>query len=1854
MDYLGNGFYKFTGTLPQGDYEYKVAIGSWDESYGRDGGNIPLSLTADSEVTFYYNDTTNQIADSTHYNAIADEKQPRLVGDLQLAMGIGESNWSPETASAFLTDDNYDNEYTFTGEVPAGDYQFKIVLGNNWDEAYPSGNYSLSVSETAFITFKFNYDTKEVSTTAVTEQEETATRKVVLVGSLQDELGHTGEWDPAATATQMTHIGDNFYTFTGTLPAGSYEYKVAIGESWDENYGVGGASGGNYTLALESETEVTFYYHDETNAIADSTHYSMISPENTPRVVGDIQPDINAGGEWSPGESTALLTDYDFNNVYTFTTVIPQGNHEFKIVLGNAWENTEAYPSDNFKLNVLEDAEVTISFNYETKEVVTDYNPGGSDSAVNQDKLFHDTWQAAYRQPFGAIAVGETVTLRLEAKKDDLTRANLYVKNYLSGDSTMINMEYAGWMEVEGKGKVEFWEATFTPQAKGVHGYKFIVGDNEAVAEYGEDAMEGATGKASDNNAGLFQLTVFDPTFKTPDWMKESVVYQIFPDRFYNGNVENDDNKEYARGFQPIEKPESWSSLPDNPRIGEKKPEQYTGDGEWSNDFYGGDIAGIHQKLNYIQSLGVNTIYLNPIAHAASNHKYDATDFKAIDPMFGSPEEFDAFTKELKNRGMHLILDGVFNHVADDSIYFDRYGKYDTIGAYEYWAQIYDLMNENGLSEEDAKQQVETKLLGEGQHFSSYGFHNWFNIENKKIDVGLPTERYSYQAWWGFDSLPEIKSIQGNVVDYGSELNNEAFANYIMYEEDSVAKSWLTRGGSGWRLDVANEVDMEFWREFRQELKGDSYNKGVTLQDGEQPLILGEIWDDASKYFLGDQYDSVMNYRFERAIMNYLKNGNAMQAEQQLKAVQEDYPAEAFYALMNLMGSHDTPRAVYLLGNGSDAFERAEWDTNYDHDLGVQRLKLASIIQMGYAGAPTIYYGDEAGVTGSKDPDDRRTYPWGNEDLSLISHYQEIGKVREDNQNLFAYGELTHAYADGDVLAYIRTNEEKAAIIAINRGNDEQTFTVKVKDIIANGVSLTDALHSSYSSVTANGEIEITVPAMTGRMLISNSLTETVAVVTALTANEGSKTVTLTWEGNAAEYAIYQSNIQGALYTKIGTTTEKTYTVNDLENGRTYFYAVTAIDSNGNESVKTETDAVVPHYDLSTAWLGNLTQIEDSTLDLSKSYSTQAELWIGGATEAGQAEGIIAELEVKLAEDANWKTYDAVYTGQAGNNNVFTGTFLPLTVGTYEYRIGVSSDLGETWIYTNVNAVTLTQDTIDTNPPAEQVELAQPVQESGQVNLTWELVGSDDPHLITILRDGSILATLSDVSSTTYRDYHVENGKTYEYTVAVYDKAGNKVESNTVTVTPDIVMVEVTFKVNAPSYTALSETITIPNSLNGWNTGAWEMSRNGAVTADWEYTVEVQEGTEITYKYVKGGSWDQEGLADHTRNDQTDDDVSYYGYGAIGTDLKVVVQNQGNNKMVVQDYLLRWIDMPLVIDSPENNATVSEEQETIEIKGNAIKGGVLTIAGEEVAINNDMSFSHFVTLVEGQNDIQITIEPSEESKQTIFNNDGGAIGKNTKAYTLTIYRGENIDDENSDDEGDQGEDSEDDKSKKEKVKETKPKVKNGKASIETSVIEELDQDGTLIVNLEKEKVVAIELTSDQAKLIIEKAITIKIANEDMFLFIPAANLPDSAVSLNVERLKDIEGASSNVYDFTVKAGNTTYHEFNTPMTIVFKVDKVTNEENVKVYYYNYEKKEWELIGGTYQDGYVTVDTDHFSTFAAFELSISEDVKDIPAPKTGEKLPNTATMTYNLVLFGLLLFVTGGVIITLQRRRKVEA
>ena len=364
--------------------------------------------------------------------------------------------------------------------------------------------------------------------------------------------------------------------------------------------------------------------------------------------------------------------------------------------------------------------------------------------------------------------------------------------------------------------------------------------------------------------------------------------------------------------------------------------------------------------------------------------------------------DFEELTRVAEENGMHVVLDGVFNHVSDDSKYFDRYYKYleagtDKVGAYPYWAYVYDTMAEQNVSEDTAKD-IAKKYFADNYGITDFSYTEWFNVtqetlkddnENDVTDnIGLRAGKtvYGYEGWWGYDSMPVIKATNG------SEYQTGNWAEEIIGNDDgtSVGQYWISEGSDGWRLDVANEVSDETWQNFRNSVKA--------LNNGDA-VIIGEIWTDATDYLLGDMYDSVMNYVFRNAVLGYAKGGSASDATAALERIRERYPEEAFYAMMNLVGSHDTTRLLSYLDGIDDDRNQKEIDKAFPTyknttDTAKQRQYLVAFLQFTYAGAPTIYYGDEIGMTGADDPDDRRAFTWGKGNKDLVTWYAKLADIR--------------------------------------------------------------------------------------------------------------------------------------------------------------------------------------------------------------------------------------------------------------------------------------------------------------------------------------------------------------------------------------------------------------------------------------------------------------------------------------------------------------------------------------------------------------------------------------------------------------------------------------------------------------------------------------------------------------------------------------------------------------------------------------------------------------------------------------------------------------------------------------------
>lgn len=445
---------------------------------------------------------------------------------------------------------------------------------------------------------------------------------------------------------------------------------------------------------------------------------------------------------------------------------------------------------------------------------------------------------------------------------------------------------------------------------------------------------------------------------QTPDWAKNAVFYQIFPERFANGNRGND-----PKGV------EAWGSKPTY------------------DNFMGGDLEGATQKLPYLKDLGITAVYFNPIFKASSNHKYNTADYMHVDPAFGGDAAFKKFLATAHSMGIKVILDGVFNHTGDDHIFF-----------------------------QDCKEK--------GQKSP---YWNWYTIYGFPI---VHSPKPNYNAWWGFGTLPQWKAA-----------TNPEVQKYIY----DVEEYWLKQGVDGWRLDVPNEIDNDdFWREFRRRAKAINPNAYIT----------GEIWTEADRWLQGDQFDSVMNYPLRNAMMGFFNGGysgshgnvphlNVDQFENWINGLRNKYDSEITYAQFNIMSSHDVERFSSIVGG----------DMN--------KLKLAVTFQMTYPGAPVVYYGDEIGMTGAKDPDNRQCFPTdtSRHNMDLHRHYKTMIGLRNSISALRT-GTFRgiRKHNDLELFAYVREDNKSKVAVMLNNSNANREWNLDLASVYPDGTSLKDPL----------------------------------------------------------------------------------------------------------------------------------------------------------------------------------------------------------------------------------------------------------------------------------------------------------------------------------------------------------------------------------------------------------------------------------------------------------------------------------------------------------------------------------------------------------------------------------------------------------------------------------------------------------------------------------------------------------------------------------------------------------------------------------------------------------------------------
>ncbi len=485
--------------------------------------------------------------------------------------------------------------------------------------------------------------------------------------------------------------------------------------------------------------------------------------------------------------------------------------------------------------------------------------------------------------------------------------------------------------------------------------------------------------KKTDSSKGFggygeyWQKSVYRKDFTTPDWIKGGVIYQIFPDRFYaSGTKKAETEGRWLR--------DDWGALPEWKQDGSI----YT----LCNDFFGGDLKGIEQKLDYIDSLGVTCIYLNPIFLASSNHRYNTADYEKIDTLLGTEEDFISLCKSAHERNIKIILDGVFSHTGDDSKYFDKYGKHG--GAYT---------NKNS------------------SYFSWYKFNNW---------------PHDYHSWWGVKTLPEVNE------------DDEGFLDYIC-GENGILRYWLRLGADGWRLDVADELPDIFLDRLRTAIKTekpDAFILGEVWEDASNKFSYGS----RRRYFEGRQLDSVMNYPLASAIIDYAKYGNAEGLSETVLTLIENYPKTCLDSLMNHVGTHDTARILTMLGRDGAIPESREAQSKvvlneHETETAIKRLKITSLLQYTLPGIPSLYYGDEAGMQGYGDPFCRGCYPWDNQNQELLNHYKMLGRIRK-NTTALTSGEFIPLVAENGVFAFLRKCDSETLLIAANCGSGQYTVSV--------------------------------------------------------------------------------------------------------------------------------------------------------------------------------------------------------------------------------------------------------------------------------------------------------------------------------------------------------------------------------------------------------------------------------------------------------------------------------------------------------------------------------------------------------------------------------------------------------------------------------------------------------------------------------------------------------------------------------------------------------------------------------------------------------------------------------------------
>ena len=574
---------------------------------------------------------------------------------------------------------------------------------------------------------------------------------------------------------------------------------------------------------------------------------------------------------------------------------------------------------------------------------------------------YFDPLNKFYKSVRGAIKEGKKVTLRV---KGDFFSVD-FVWHKDGENDKILPME-----------KVDNYFETTLDFPVGIFWYAFRVNRDKYIG-----CDSNITGIITDF-PDYFQLSVYSRNYNVPFLLNGGIIYQIFPDRF-NRSSDFDINKNFGRFIHADTKDDPIFMPNENGKV-------------LNNDFFGGNIKGITEKLDYLKTLNVTAIYLNPVFKAFSNHRYDTGDFMEIDPLLGTERDFRELINKAKEKGISIIIDGVFNHVGADSLYFNKYGTYKVTGAYQ---------------SESSK------------------YYRWFNF------IDYPDE---YESWWGIDTLPQVNEKNADYVDF-------------ICGNNGVLQKYFNMGVGGIRLDVVDELPDEFVKKIRERVKKIDRNNviiGEVWEDASNKTSYGV----RREYFLGHELDSVMNYPLKNAIIDFVKSGDPNGLSRTVRTIIDHYPKNVCDTLMNILSTHDTARILSAVSDeeyaGKSKTELSKL-TVKDKETAKFRLKAAVLLQYSLFGVPCIYYGDEAGADGFFDPLNRRFFSWDDIDTEIFDFYKKMGEIRK-SMGVFSSGEFRELYKGYGFYSFIREDKNEDVLIIVNVKNKEYCvkFSGEITEIL--------------------------------------------------------------------------------------------------------------------------------------------------------------------------------------------------------------------------------------------------------------------------------------------------------------------------------------------------------------------------------------------------------------------------------------------------------------------------------------------------------------------------------------------------------------------------------------------------------------------------------------------------------------------------------------------------------------------------------------------------------------------------------------------------------------------------------------